>query len=76
MTKCVRELLLTNNDHKRWDMLSHDQRDRVRRLIESNFPLDELKDDDMRRGARESLRFAVMREIKRGGYVSTTEAMQ
>jgi len=76
MTKCVRELLLTNNDHKRWDMLSNDQRDRVRRLIESNFPLDQLKDDDMRRGARESLRFAVMREIKRGGYVSTTEAMQ
>jgi len=76
MTKCVRELLLTTNDHKRWDMLGNDQRDRVRRLIESNFPLDELKDDDMRRGARESLRFAVMREIKRGGYVSTTEAMQ
>ena len=76
MTKCVRELLLTNNDHKRWDMLSNDQRDRVRRLIESNFPLDQLKDDDMRRGARESLRFAVMSEIKRGGYASATEAMQ
>ena len=76
MTKCVRELLLTPNDHKRWDMLSHDQRDRVRRLIENNFPLDQLKNDDMRRGARESLRFAVMSEIKRGGYASTTEAMQ
>jgi len=66
--KCVRDLLLTNNDHKRWDMLSNDQRDRVRRLIESNFPLDQLKDDDMRRGARESLRFAVMNEIRRAGY--------
>lgn len=65
--KCVRELLLTNNDRKRWDMLSSEQRDRVRRLIENNFPLHELKDDDMRRGARESLRFAVMNEIRRAG---------
>lgn len=68
--KCVRELLLTGNDRKRWDMLSGDQRDRVRRLIENNFPLHELKDDDMRRGARESLRFAVKAEIGSGGHVA------
>lgn len=65
---CVRDLLLTASDRQRWDLLDHDQRDRVRRLIESNFPLDQLKDDDMRRGARESLRFAVMSEIRRSGY--------